>query len=368
MQIIKNILYLVLILNTCISCHKNSDNTYFNGEIQTIEDSIKDVKKVTLKVVSLDGANFGWLSTYDSLMFFLNPKLTDRFYNIFNIDTGEEIGTFCNKGGGPDEVSTFGPIFHLFEEKGELKTLLFAPNEEKLFIWNITQSIQQGTTIMDKMFPYTWRTENGGAPYLLMFLQDKNTLIAELQSFPLNEEEATLPAYQKRTLDTNKLLGSYSSYKKSIKNGAASIFPESFFYSNDAFKPDKTKVVQAMANLPQLNILDIETGQVVGYRMKNGPDFSLFETDRQTKKYFTRVQADDNYIYTLYWGKEHWGRFEIPYMNTIYVFNWQGNLIRKLETDRGLDQMWIDPIRNRLYVTSPKVDDVFYLDLNGLFD
>ena len=365
---IRSIFCLVLVLSACISCHKNDDSTYFNGEIRTIEDNIEDVKKITLKVVPLDGANFGWLSTYDSLMFFLNPKLTDRFYNIFNIDTGKEIGTFGNKGGGPEEVSTFGPIFQFFKEGDELKTLLFAPNEEKLFVWNITQSIRQSTTIMDRIIPYTWRAENDGAPYLLMFLLNENTLIAELQSFPLSDEKATLPIYQKRTFDTNKLLESYSSYKKSIKNSEASILPESFFYSNDAFKPDRTKVVQAMVNLPQLNILDVETGQTVGYRMKGGPDFTIFEGTGEIKKYYTRVQADDNYIYTLYWGKERWKHFEVPYMNIIHVYDWYGNLVQKIETDRGIDQMWIDPTRNRLYVTSPKVDDIFYLDLDSIWD
>lgn len=81
---------------------------------------------------------------------------------------------------------------------------------------------------MDKQISYPWREENGGAPYYLMFLKDENTLITELQSFPLNDKEATLPAYQKRTLDTNKLLKSFSSYKKSIRNDEASILPESF--------------------------------------------------------------------------------------------------------------------------------------------
>lgn len=94
MHIIKVIFSLALILNICVSCHENDDTAYFNGKIQTIEDSIKDTKKATLKILPLDGANFGWLSTYDSLMFFMNPKLPDRFYNIFNIDTGKEIGTF----------------------------------------------------------------------------------------------------------------------------------------------------------------------------------------------------------------------------------------------------------------------------------
>ena len=163
MHIIKVIFSLALILNICVSCHENDDTAYFNGKIQTIEDSIKDTKKATLKILPLDGANFGWLSTYDSLMFFMNPKLPDRFYNIFNIDTGKEIGTFCYRGSGPGEVAALGPIFHFFKEKGDLKTLLFAPNEEKLFIWNITQSIKRDTTVMDKQISYPWREENGVA-------------------------------------------------------------------------------------------------------------------------------------------------------------------------------------------------------------
>ena len=66
-------------------------------------------------------------------MFFMNPKLPDRFYNIFNINTGEEIGTFCNKGGGPEEATAVGPISQFFERENELKTLLFAPNESSFF-------------------------------------------------------------------------------------------------------------------------------------------------------------------------------------------------------------------------------------------
>lgn len=357
--------YFVLILGTCISCQRDDDSTYFNGEIRSFEIG-ESVKEVTLQVIRLDGANFGWLSVYDSLMFFMNPKLSDRFYNIFNVDTGEELGTFCNKGGGPEEVVGFTPIYQFFEEGNDLKTLLFAFNEEKLFVWNITQSIQQGTTIFDKIIPYDWRKENKGAAYCPLFLQNENTLLVRVESISLSDEDATLPFYQQRTIDTNKRLKNYSIYKKSIKNGDASIVPEVFFSSNDAYKPDGAKVVQAMLHLPQLNILDIETGQVIGCRMKGKPDFSIFKEERAIDTYYIRVQADDNYIYAVYWGKEQWERFDIPYVNTIHVFDWNGNFVRAIETDRALDQIWIDPTRNRLYVTSPKVDDVFYLDLDGI--
>ena len=135
-------------------------------------------------------------------------------------------------------------------------------------------------------------------------------MLAKVQSVPLGGGDATLPFYQQRTINTNKLLKNYSIYKKSIINRDS---------PNDACKPDGTKVVQAMLYLPQLNILDVETGQVVGFRMKGAPDFSIFEDEKDVYNiYYIGVQADDNYIYALYWGKESWGRFDTPYVRFMY--------------------------------------------------
>ena len=352
-------------LNVCIGCHeKHDDSLFFYGEIQTIKDSGKETKKVALKPVFLDGTNFGYIAVYDSLMFFMNPKLPDRFYNIFNINTGEEIGTFCNKGGGPEEATAVGPISQFFERENELKTLLFAPNEEKLFVWNITQSIARGTTIMDRVIPFAWRDENMGACYNEMYLQDDNTLLARVDPVPLSDDEATLLFYQKRTLDTNEALKNYSIYKQAIKEGEASLISEAYFASADAFKPDGTKAVQVMGHLQQLNILDFETEQVVGYRMEGGESFSALREKTNIKNYYVEVQADDNYIYALYWGKDRWGMSEIPYINTIHVFDWHGRLVQKVETDYDIDKMFLDTVRNRLYITRPKADDIFYLNLD----
>ena len=85
-----------------------------------------------------------------------------------------------------------------------------------------------------------------------------------------------------------------------------------------------------MVHLAQLNILDLETGHVSGYRLEGEPDFSVFKSDEKIKSYFTRVQADDNYIYAVYWGKERWERFETPHMNIIHVYDWDGNLVQKM--------------------------------------
>lgn len=367
MKRIKEIYSIVLVLGICIcicmGCRQNDDSAYFNGEIQYIEDTIENIIHVKSDTVSLEGANYGWMAVHDSLMIFFNPKLADRFYNIFNINTGEEIGSFCNKGGGPDEVVAVGPIFQFFKEDDELKTLLFAVNEEKLLIWNITQSIKQATTIIDRVIPYAWRTENAGACYNEIFLQDKNTLLAKVSAISIGEDDATLPIIQKRTVDTNKCLKNYSTFKQSIKNGKASIMAESFFYSNDALKPDGTKVVQAMSHLPQLNIIDLQTGKVVGYRLGDEVDFSLFKGEKVIYNYYSRLRVDDNYIYATYWGKAPWGRYDISYINMIHVFDWNGKLVQKIAMDHAIAEMWIDPVRNRLYTTTPEADNVFYTDL-----
>ena len=55
---------------------------------------------------------------------------------------------------------------------------------------------------------------------------------------------------------------------------------------------------------------------------------------------------------------------EIPYINTIHVFDWHGRLVQKVETDYAIDKMFLDTVRNRLYVTRPKADDIFYLSLD----
>lgn len=71
MKRIKGISCFVMLFIACISCReKYDDDKYFNGDIQKIEDNSGAVKKVALDKVILNGANYGYIAVYDSLMFF----------------------------------------------------------------------------------------------------------------------------------------------------------------------------------------------------------------------------------------------------------------------------------------------------------
>ena len=143
-----------------------------------------------------------------------------------------------------------------------------------------------------------------------------------------------------------------------------------FFYTWDAIKPDGSKIVQVMRHLPQINIIDTQTGKITSYRIKNNPNFSLLETSMESMNvFYNHVHADDNYIYATYWGKEPWDdRFgvEVPIFNTIHVFDWNGNLLYKLTTDKSFFRVWSDPVRKRLYTIDMNTDEVYYIDLKEL--
>lgn len=363
---IRNIILLIIILLGFVHCNddESKDSYYFDGDIQYFDDNSVAVKDINSELVEPGGAFSGMIAAYDSLLICWNYMFPDHFFTVFNVDTGEELGSFCKKGQGPDEVVSVNAIFQLFKKGNDIITVLYATNEGKLFFWNISQSVRKGETVYDTIASYN------NDRILFPFYHSEDVLLAYKPSDKLNKEEATTPYYEKRTIYSNELLQNYTLYKKpSVRNSIAQSL-DFFFYTWDAIKPDGSKIVQVMRHIPQLNILDTETGVVVGYRMENGPGFSLLETDMKLMNvYFNCVHADDDYIYATYWGKEHWidrVGVELPLFNIVYVFDWDGKLLYKLITDRSFFRVWSDPTRKRLYTINMNTDEIYYLDLNEL--
>jgi hypothetical protein len=357
-----NIYFFTIVIGLFNCCNNNKDRDYFNGDIRYF-DTNREIVNVASKSVKLEGVYSGSIAAYDSLLIFWYPASQGNFYSIFNVDTGEELGSFCEKGQGPREVSSVNCIFQVFKKENDIMTLLYAHNEGRLFFWNINRSVEKGQTVYDTIVPYK------NNRIFSLYYQSENILFANKPSDIENEAVST-PYYEKRTIYTNELIQNYPIYKKSsLQSGnAAAGQLRFFFYTWDAIKPDGSKIAQAMWHLPQINILDTNTGDVVGYRMKNGPNFSLLETDLKSMNvYYNTIQADNNYIYATYWGKEMWNDRMLPFINTIHVFDWNGKLLYEIVTDRSFFRsMWLDQVRNRIYTIDVKTDDVYYLDLNEL--
>lgn len=366
----RRFLYLFSLAAVLTACGNDNSDAIFNGKIHPVDDSRTVSRNVVSKSVVLHGDNTGMIAVYDSLLICWDPKYKDYFVDVFNVDTGREIGYFCKRGQGDREASSVGTVIQLFKRNGDLMTLLHAFAESKLFFWNISESVRMGETVYDTIVPYKT------TPIFFPFYVGEDTLLAYKRNSEHNtQHQAMAPYYEKRTVTTNRLLEELPIYKeKVLKNDNLS--EEAFdlsrlLYTWDYLKPDGSKIVQVMQFLPQLNIIDVRSGQVTAYRLKEKPDYSsIFQKNMEDATiFYNHVCADDRYIYATYWGKEPWNDrlgVTLPTFNTIHIFSWQGELLYNLKTDRSFYRVWNDPVRHRLYTIDLNTDEVRYLDLKEL--
>lgn len=101
--------------------------------------------------------------------------------------------------------------------------------------------------------------------------------------------------------------------------------------------------------------------------MKGTPGFDMFKNvPDNCKYYYHRLQCDDNFIYVLYYGKTLASYNEGGACNMLHVFDWGGNLVKKLEFEHPAQEIWLDRETNRLYTYFDAEEAFFRIDLNDV--
>lgn len=362
---LRNLFILISFFTVLVSCRNNqADKEIFNGEIHYINDKqVADID-MAAKHVYLDGDYTGMIAVYDSLLMCWEPRYQGFFLNLFNVDTGKNIGYFCPKGKGPNEFSNINPVYQLFRKDGDIMTV-FCADSKYLVFWNVTESLRMNETVYDTII------QNKREAGLFFFYMPDNSLLNLRAAEFTSIGESTTPYYERYSLEKDEKVINIPIYKSEYVRRNSVVEPVGRFFNTwDAIKPDGTKVVQAMSFLPQLNIIDTRIGKVDGYRIKGGPDYSLLETNMKAlTRFYTSVQADDKYIYATYWGKKSWGggsETSMPEFDQIHVFDWNGNLLYRIKTDQSFFITWLDTKRNLLYTRDWNTDEIYYLDLKEL--
>lgn len=369
MKMLKLITFFVFIFVLSACDNGNKDVDYLNGEIRYInKDSVK-IKDVTSKSIHIENRGYGMFSVYDSLMVFWNIKFPNHFFCIYNVDTEKEIGFFCNKGRGHHEFSSVAPIFQLFKTDNDLKTTICDANNQKIFFWNISRSISKTTTVYDTIISYNNLSLSNNSVMDNLFYQSGDTFLSKISSLYFIEGDTPLPYYKKWHL-SGSTMNDYHVYKKIERSDNSDYSLQDRVYSVDAIKPDGSKVVQALSLVPQINIIDTKTNKIVACRIANVSRVSLFNSKRDDGRvYYNSIQADDNYIYATYWGEKQWDASlgsKSPFIHIIHVFDWNGEMLYQMKTDRMFFRIALDPVRNRLYTANLDTDEMYYIDLNEL--
>ncbi len=236
-------------------------------------------------------------------------------------------------------------------------------------IWNISKSIEQGVTVFDTIV--TVENGPGLGNYSYVYSLPNHEYIGCLPAMytTIELDKATVPTLERRDLYSNELIASYNPFKEAfVKENDKVIGVERYFSAGSCVKPDGSKIAQSMIYLDQINIIDVESGEIRGFRVEGSPDFSVFRKAPDIKWYHFDIQCDDRYIYSLYSGEKYESdqkKVVLPHL--VHVYDWEGNFVRKLDLGQGVARIWIDPANtNLLYTMNYNTETLCRYDLNQM--
>jgi hypothetical protein len=362
--------FLVLIISFTIffSCkeeeEKNKD-VYFNGEIIIVDSNVAPDTLYGEKV-NMDGLFTGAMWAYDTLIgFFL--QLPDYNMNVFNVNTGKFLYSLGKRGTSAKEFNNIGYAGQFVYEDSQLYVWIQKDDIKECVLLNLEKPgdvIKRKTDInVDTEFRY-------GLSFT--YILNDSLFLGSNQGEKLFSGDGSLlpPAFHLYNAQTKELIKSYKPYNALvIPSSYDSYHITKILGSRDRIKPgDNTKLVMAMFSMDQINILDIATGKIKGYRNKNSPDFTYLKDIDNIKNYYLDVNVDDKYIYGLSLnGKNSQDRMG----NILHVFDWDGNFIRKIVLDKMVLylSMAFDPVNKYLYIDTLSEDDeeIYRYDVSYLY-
>lgn len=335
-----------VILLTITGC---STSNCFNGTLVKFA-SIGKYTSAQADIINIDSLHMPTFAVTDSLAMFYDSHGTQYSYKVFNINTGKFIGGLCPTGHGSGEFVTVSPIKQLFVEDGDVKALLYAPNELKMVVCNIHKSIKNRKTVYEKQVSYLTNSESQRA-YSRVYRINHDTLLTYIARTHIpGTHEITPSEYQVMTFSSDKLIDRLSVFQGMTENEQSVVVSEHFCSVSNAIKPDGAKIAEAMYYLPQINIIDIRTKKINGYLMEGEADYGIFDTDmRNVKRYYTRAVCDDNYIFALWSGEATKGRDIYNGCDELHVFDWNGKLLNKVKLGYFIQEIFLDVNNRKLY-------------------
>ena len=309
----------------------------------------------------LNRPHSGLFYVLDSLVFFYDPRHQPQ-HTCFNLKTGEEICSFFPRGRGPDEFLNVTPIMQVYEEKGDTKSFFVALNENKIGILNLSKSVKLKTTIIDTVFDYKWPRFTSHPPISFFKSDDSSNLLFFTPPSVLNsaDNKYSLPRFVNvdyMNWDTKKAYDIYS--EPGLYNKDAGNLNGEFYLSFNVINPSCSKIAMFMTLVSQVNILDINTGDLKSINISGTHEFNyLLKNPENYKMCYGFSDVDDKYIYGLYIDKTY-TEPEGTHGDTINVFNWDGSLVYKLKLDYEVDQIRVDSQKRILYGNSSVEGKIF---------
>lgn len=341
------------------SCSGENRKPVFSGEIVTLTDLPEIVPLTGENILFHDDIHAGYMSVYDSLLLFITPQYPEHFLYVFDINSRDLVGQFCPKGRGPDDFLDFYHSEQYLVKNGEIKLWGYDSRREA-YLLNLTRSIERKQTVVDSMITINW-IDDHTRPWALSFFLDSTSFLLKNQPEKVEDKPKAfdLAAYHLYKGDLNHLSNEFKLFNRLPKASDNGQTVEMFYYSLDRINSQKNRLAMGMLYLSQINILDISSGELTGFQLKDTPNFDTLNAN-EPKYYYGDICVDDQMILGLYFDSP-----AILQSDIIHLYDWSGRFIKRIKLDHEVDQIAFDPVGKYLYGTT-SLAKLFRYDLKGI--
>lgn len=356
----------LLVLLMFSSCKKDYDNYYFNGSVELIK-AFPNEMKLTATLVPMEDDFHGQMMLCDSFLLFRSSKYPNNWISTYGLSSKKHLVSFCPKGEGPNDFIYCITSGQFSLEKGN--TMLWVHDFiSKSCMINVTKSILAGYTVCDSIIPTSYIKKYSYPPTNVFFLSNNHFLVKNRSERTLMIDGYLLPSYKMYKNDLSTEVDVFTIYKEAIKGEATQNNYVEQYMSYDCLKPDQTKIAMAMWRIGQLNILDLQSKELIGYRMQESMSFKdLEDSDFSYRNYYQSLCVNDSYILALYADKliSSWKEESPLLANVIHVFDWNGNPLYKLNLDKNITSMVLDE-KNCILYAQGAYDKLYSYDMSFL--
>lgn len=304
-----------------LSCATYDECEFLNFEIANVPDiktdGVLDIYSVGEKEESLYECKI-----FDKYICSLHSD-TEFMLSLSDMETGELAGQYFKRGRSGNELISSMPISEILRERAGYSAYLFSPVERKLMKWNISSSLETGTTVYSDIVELGSRRK-GILPLMAIYEMTGERVIA-YNTGQIGEWYET-PAYEIYDMTTSELVEKLPLFNKVEIDTDDERYSSRIFLSlKDCIHPDRSKLAFGMYYMPVINIIDLSDNTCKGFRINGRPRF----TPNEKICHFVDMTADENHIYALYCGERLKHNEDFP--KYLYVFDWNGSIEYKYE-------------------------------------
>ncbi len=361
---------------------KNSVKIFYFLLFVTFSCNIKQVNSADFKKFNVKGTQIFSDNVEITKLYFLDELLFAKidnknfYYALFDSKSLKFITRIARKGEGPNEIP-YGLSYsgQYIKENDQVKIWTYGVNTHILYLINVTKSISEKKTVIEKQVKSLSELNFSNLFYL-----DSTRIIANNGMITPNMNR--LQIYNPVTNNITKIVPLFPAIeiRKNIINMDYIFYRYNVLYiSSFRMKPDKTKFASAMNFFNRVDIFDDWGNLKYSYIDKDNNNTKGIINDYldaseenvkniDIKEFYGNSVATDSFIYTLYRHQvnSEYGKVFKPI--TIRVFNWQAEPICEINVPDYLTSFTIDEKNGIMYGIAYFDEKILKYDISSILD